>query len=362
MVERLVLEELASFESEGNDVLSVYLLTDPSRRYKDECRLVLRGLLEEARQLLPKDADRVRRFVDMEFDWQARGLAVFSSEEAGFWRAYSLQAPVNDLARIAKRPALRPLVNAMEVYDHYAIVLVDRERARFLRLVQGEVQEEAEIVGTEIHRHKQADGRGGSVFQRRADEAASRNLRDAAETVVRLFESSGCEKLLLGGMEESVKAFRDLLPRSLQEAAAANINIDMEAPTLEVARRALEVIEELDKREKAALADTLITMANKGEGATTGIADVLALLRMQRVRTLVVEESFSVPGVGCEACGLANSGNPSVCPMCGGEMVELPDVVDTAVRMALKQDVELVIMPDDTKLASAGRIGAFLRY
>jgi len=362
VVERSVLEELAAFESEKEDVLSVYLLVDPSKRYKDESRLVLRRLLADIGDTLPQDAERVQKFLELEFDWQASGLAIFSSVANDFWRVYRLHVPVSDVARVARRPMLRPLVNAIEAYGSFGVVLVDREQVRFMRAEQGELQESVELLGDEVRRHKQADGRGGSVYQRRADEVALRNLREAAQTVAHRCQRWHCKRLILGGTSENTHTFMDLLPKHVQQIVVGTMSVDADAPEQDVLRRALEVIEKADQEKKSELVEALITTVEKGEGAALGMADVLALLQMQRVRTLIMDEAFSQPGYSCVSCGLISSDSSDVCRVCGGSMAFEPDAADAALRMALQQNVELAIVAGNERLREAGSIGAILRY
>lgn len=362
MVERPELSELATFASERQDVLSIYLLVDPSRRYKDECRLTLRNLLEKPRQSLPQDAAKIEDFVTNEFDWQARGLAIFSSQSNGLWRVFPLQVPVADMARVSNRPMLRPLAAAAETFGHYGVILVDREGGQLLHFEQGEIRHNQTVTGEEIHRHKEAEGRGSSAYQKQADEATLRNMRRVAEAIGPACEKWGCQRLIIGGTDENINALLDLLPKNMQDRVVGRMIVDPDAPEAEIATKALTVQAQIDHQHKAALVQDMITMAQKGENAAIGLDEVLGLLQHQRVRTLVIDEQFSVPGWRCGHCGFITANNPGQCPICKDDVEALPDGVDAAVRMALEQKVNLVIVENDEALAKAGNVGALLRY
>ena len=110
MIKKHDLRELVDFA--GGKVVSLYLNTDLSRESKEKCKLVLRehlGKIED--EASSQDLDRIERFFGFGYDWQGRGVAVFSCQSKGFWRAYSLPVPVPDGAFVMYRPHVRPLAH-----------------------------------------------------------------------------------------------------------------------------------------------------------------------------------------------------------------------------------------------------------
>ena len=91
------LQELIGFHSEESPVLSLYLDVDPTKRTTDEYKLVLRGLLKETSgQARRKDVGAVERYFDHEYDWQGKGVVLFSCLKQDFWRVYPLAVPVEN--------------------------------------------------------------------------------------------------------------------------------------------------------------------------------------------------------------------------------------------------------------------------
>jgi len=81
------LHELMEFRSGSTPVLSLYLNVDPTQQKTDRYKLKMRSLLKEAADKAGKeDVTAVERYFDFEFDWQAKGIAVFSCQDEGFWR------------------------------------------------------------------------------------------------------------------------------------------------------------------------------------------------------------------------------------------------------------------------------------
>jgi peptide subunit release factor 1 (eRF1) len=50
------------------------------------------------------------------------------------------------------------------------------------------------------------------------------------------------------------------------------------------------------------------------------------------------------------------------CPLCGGEVEAVNDLVDTMTHRALEQGVEVEIVRGNDTLDDAGSVGALLRY
>ena len=131
MLSRKDLQELVEFQAEGALVLSLYLDTELNRQPKEKVKLTLRerlrGVIEKG---LNKDMERILQFFDYDYDWQAMGVALFSCQERGFWRAYSLAVPVRNILFVAEQPYVNPLSDLLDEYGPYGVVLVDQEGAR----------------------------------------------------------------------------------------------------------------------------------------------------------------------------------------------------------------------------------------
>ena len=73
------LKSLLDYSSDGR-VLSVYLNTDPTVVQTEAAKIQLRNLLKTVD--LPEDVQVVEQFINFEYDWTGKGLAVFSNHSA----------------------------------------------------------------------------------------------------------------------------------------------------------------------------------------------------------------------------------------------------------------------------------------
>lgn len=91
-----------------------------------------------------------------------------------------------------------------------------------------------------------------------------------------------------------------------------------------------------------------------------GLSATLTALQERRVGTLLVSEGFSVPGAECPSCGLVGLGTRQ-CPRCGTTNIEIDDVIEVAVDLAVGQRAPVEFCRGG-ELDRFGRIGALERY
>ncbi|MCR4408501.1 MAG: Vms1/Ankzf1 family peptidyl-tRNA hydrolase [Anaerolineae bacterium] len=355
------LQELLEFHSPNVPVLSVYLNVDPTQHSTEEYRLILRGLLKEAGDnAAPEDIARVEKYFDFEYDWQGKGVVVFSCQAEGFWRTYSLAIPVPDQVYVGPRPYIRPLSEVLDDYSRYGVVLVDREGARLFLFEQGKLQETTGTLGELPKRHKKG-GWAAQKYQRWADRHARRNLKEAAELTAKFFAGGRCNRLILGGTEDNVTQFQTMLPKALQDMVVGSFAIDMTASESEVLDHSLAVIRQVEREQEKQLVEQLIAAWKRGQ-AVVGLSDTLAAIQEQRVWILLTLSGYRESGYRCESCHYLALQERAACPLCGGEMKRMDDIVDHAVRRAMEQGIEVETVRDNQELEKVGQIGAILRY
>jgi peptide chain release factor subunit 1 len=364
------LQELVDFRSEESPVLSLYLDVDPTKRTTDEYKLVLRGLLKEvASTAWRKDISAVEKYFDHEYDWQGKGVVVFSCMKQDFWRAYPLAVPVDSHVYVGERPYIKPLTDILDAYGRYGVVLVDQEGARLFLFQLGELQETSGTLGEEVKRMKHgrgsAAGRRGGVTGRtgrREEEIAQRNLREAAELTAKFCEGGRCSRIVLGGTEQTVAQFQEMLPKDLREQVVGSFPAVMTAPETEVLERSLEIITEVEREREKELVESAITAAAKGGAGVIGLADTLGAVYEGRVHVLLVDEGYRAAGYRCQQCGYISAQAKKKCPFCGGKVKHIDDAVDLIVREVIDQGGKVEVVRDSPALEKAGHIAALLRY
>ena len=363
-------KELLDFQPK-HPVLSVYLNVDSARQPAEAYRLQLRSMLKD----LPlngngADSAAIERYLEHEYGWTGRSLAIFSSAADGFFRAFSLQVPLRSRARLMPEPYLKPLADLLDSYGGYGVALADKQGVRVFHFHLGELREQEGTLGEVVKQVKRGRNstrgqRGGRVQSpgggRHTEEVVARNMRDSAQFAADFFADKQVRRILLGGTDENLAQFRAELPRSLQALVMGTFHMDMNASHDEVLRRAMQVAEEAEARSEAKLVQTVITAAAKGQDGVVGLADTLSAAHAGRVMTLLLSEGYRAPGYQCGGCGYLAAQSADSCPFCGGAFNQIEDAVEFAVRKVMRDggEVEIVRSPE---LQAAGGIGGLLRY
>jgi peptide chain release factor subunit 1 len=319
------------------------------------------GLDPAAIQSVEADLGRICAWVKGGFDRsRVRGLAFFCCSADGFFEVIESPLPVRNEIVLNDTPHVLQLESLTQAYDRFAVLLVDRQRARLFRFELGELSERTEVFDAVPRRHD-SGGRSASNIQRHTDELAHKHLKHAAEVAFDELGGDPVDHLILGGPHEVVAEFEALLHPYLKERVAARLSIMVTAAPEEVRSAALEVEGELSRAAEEAMVDRLRNQVGAGNGGVAGLEPTLRALVERRVDTLLVSDGYEAPGWRCPSCRwLAVKGRR--CPVCGTSMQLVEDVVEQAVEEALANKCRVEVVRESADLDVLGRIGALLRF
>jgi peptide chain release factor subunit 1 len=321
----------------------------------------------EAARSVAADLDRMAAWVRSGFDRsRVRGLAFFACSADGWFEVVESPLPVRNGVVVNHTPHVRPLESVLAAYERFAVVLVDRQRARLFRFELGGLTEHTEVFDAvpraaagETGGHPGQGSRGAAV-QRHTDELAHRHLKHAAEVTFAELKERPVDHLILGGPHEVVVEFEGMLHPWLRERVADRLAISATAGVDDVRQAALCVEEALSRRDEAALVEKLRGAVATGAGVG-GLAPTLAALVERRVDLLLVSDGFETEGWRCRSCRyLGHRGRR--CPVCANEMELVDDVVEEAVEEALANKCRVQMVRANADLDVLGRIGALLRF
>ena len=365
MLDESTLQELLNLNEE-NGVLSVYLNTEPSQGNADAYKLRLRHMLEQVN--LPKDKEAVEAYFNTEYDWSGKSVAVFSCNKQSFFRSYPLSIPIRNAVHAGDRAGVRPLAHLLDNFGGYAVILVDKQGARFFYFHLGKLEEQDGYLGEEVKRTKSGGassvaGRRGGVSQtKHSDEVVERNMRDAAEMAVAFFEDVHGRRILVGATEENAATFLNLLPKSWRSLVMGTFAVQMTAKAEEVRNKAIEIGLQSERKQENQLVERLVTRAAKGEDAVVGLEDTLGAVNQHKVQTLIMADGYHQTGYQCKDCQHLTGEATMTCPSCGGDMETIPDITEIVVNQVMRYGGDVEVVLEQEKLANAGYIGAELRY
>jgi len=362
---------------EGRSILSVYLdrkaaegiwnTADLQRLVKDLVKDLEFALDEDLRSELVSASRKILDGLTRE-RWGGRSIAAFAGSDGGdgFW-ARGLRVPVPPQARWEPAPHVLPLLEAIEEYERYAVVSIDRTRARLFTIFLGEIEEERDAFNPEPIRHVASTGADQALtmnLQRRAEEHARAHWKRVAATLDAIERQRHFDRLILGGPTESSHGLRDLLPKRLRNRVEAIVSLPVEAGEAEVLARTLEIEREAERARQLESVRELQTASAKHNRAVAGLEPTLEALREGRVWRLLYVEGLRLSGRRCENCGTLFAEGPERCGYCGGASRPVPDLVEEMGERTRESGgrIEPVTNAAADFLRGFGGIGAFLRF
>jgi peptide subunit release factor 1 (eRF1) len=187
-------------------------------------------------------------------------------------------------------------------------------------------------------------------------------MKDSAAFAARFFESAHIRRILLGGTDENITAFRAQLPKSLQSLIMGAFPMAMIATHAEVGQKAMAMGKDAEMKREAGLVRSLLDLAGRGSGAVTGLEPVLQAVNDHRVNMLLALDTLRASAQYCSACGLFALAPTKDCPGCGEKPVLVDDAIDLAVYLVLSHGGAVEILTENEELHLSGGIGALLRY
>ncbi|MDZ7290701.1 MAG: hypothetical protein ONB44_23425 [candidate division KSB1 bacterium] len=378
MITKRDLENLLRREAKpGSPVLSVYLHLDRSQGLSatHSMQTVLRQILKSIEQQLKEnersefkaDADRVLQLM---VDHKPRGqsVAIFCDVSENFCEIHNLRAPLRDQAWWEATPHLRPLLEVLEEYERFGVILTDKTSARLFTVFLGEIEEQQEAFASAEVKHIKAPSkdrlRSQLNIQRKADMHVHWHLKNVAEMMERLALIHAFDRLVLAGPVAATSELRRLLSKRLRSRVVATLTLPIQASAQQVLEETLKIEQKVERAAEIELVEDLLTASAKLQQATQGLQATLNALRENRIWRLIYAEGFTPRGKECPRCAGLFTAETESCAFCGTELGLIDDLVERMTEILTDSGgkIEMVRGVAAQHLQSAGGIGAFLRF
>jgi peptide subunit release factor 1 (eRF1) len=375
-------------ETDRRDVISVYLDVDATKPenqaaspayviwLRNALRETVDRLFEDKRRVADEPAMAVLRFVES-MKPEGRGLAIFAAPN--LWRHFLLPFPLPN--RVAYGlPDLIPLLWAMDEYEPYAVLVVDREHARILVTSVGgaRVVEEEELeLDTSDWRFKagrqpsftKATGTGASrgtqrdTFVARVDDHVRRFWLGAAEAAARRLDELQIRRLIIGGQEEAAGAVREMLPEPARGKVVGIVPLPAHAELPVIRERTLPVALEEERRRDTELVARVLEGATARSGGVLGKVATVEALQEGQALTVIAHRDLAGEVWQCTQCQFVSGRAVERCPACGGSVEALP--LAQALPLLARRGgagIEFVGEEAGAGLRPHDGLGAILRY
>jgi peptide chain release factor subunit 1 len=359
-------------------VFSIYLNVDQSRQANlnrgfeiqlNNLILSIRNTLHNSTEIEKFD-DATRRIKDFVSHYlpRGRGLVMFFDTVDGFFWQESLDVPLPNEARWNGNLFSQPLADALDQFERYAVVLVDRANLRLFSVFMGRIEESVrKEFGPGRTRHIKTAGTdnlgSASRIQRKADEQIRTNLRGVAAVVDSFVQTHQVHRLILAGTTETTAELLDLLPKRLSSRVIGIISLSIEATEQETLAAAQTISDEYERSTELEIVNEVLTTAAKTTKAVLGLNPTLKAVNSNRVWQFVYSQGLSSPGFECTKCSALYSVNRAHCLSCNGSLHRIADVVERAVEQASSKGAKIEVVTGEAAeaLKSSGGVAAFLK-
>jgi hypothetical protein len=363
---------LASVECDDGPVISLYVDLSPQNRHnnaweidvKTQARDVLTRLTDrEQTEVVKAEVDRMHRWLEDNVSSMGRGAALFSCPSQDLWWPISLPLALPTRLRVGRRPYLRPLARIRDEHDRFAVVSLDKQRARLFLSQLGFLQEVADIFEDTPRHHKQG-GRSQMRFQRHHDAHVMWHAGAVAQATELLMDRLEARHLIVSGSPQVLAEYRDALSPKAVKGWVGEFGLAIDAPDTELAEAIAPIQRETEQNEELSTIARINDAISWGKGVW-GLAGTLNAVAEKRVKVLVVHDRYRPAGRECPQCEILFQAGSGACPACGRALKEVEDVVDAALERAVTQEAELELVravAAQRILPPGEPIGALLRF
>jgi peptide chain release factor subunit 1 len=379
MITREEIRELAQLRVNGEPAcaLSFYFApgTPQNKSHRGETILVkdlVREAWREAEKIAKKacpreDLDRILAVAENLHGNQSRAKAIFACGAKNFWREFDLPPQLSATEVFVKRQFdLKPLARLLGTQRRVWVALVDRQKARFFDFRLNEMKEFESLFRTPPFRQGRGDGFAGydgGHAQRRVQDEALHHFKDVADHLLSALEGGGFEKLIIGCQDINWHELDPHLHPYVRQRMIGRFAVDVSKVTPEeVKEQATRILQESVAQRQRELVRQVLDQARSNQRGVTGLRRVLRSLELGEVQTLFIGDGFSHGAVECTNCGHIDAHLVRYCPACGRETRELQDVSDGIIPVAIRRDIELFYVNNDSEFDRAGNIAALLRF
>lgn len=373
------LEQLAKRPPQADHLLTVYLDVDQSnavnlnRGFERSLRNALKACKDKI-----EDPKRIGKFeADCEpieewlrtYEIGETGLFILSGSSEDVFDVHRLDFPVKTEAHFGPLPYIRPLVEALDEYERYAVVRCSREEAEVFLVELGRGKSRAETeASADVHKFD-ASGQdkmwSQMHFQRKQEMHMTQHMKALAAELETIAKKTPFDRLLLAGPGETVTQLKSVLSSTFEGMSIDTMALPANADEASIEAATHEYAQSWERNEERGLVEQVITEAAKGQRAVTALDDTFNACLDGRVRRLLYAEGFQVPDAEREALRkrietYGGEAGSSAANGCVGD-----DPVEWMIRAVLRTGGEVEQVRGEVAAEfqeNASGIGALLRY
>ncbi len=374
MLGRGVLSRLYTLTQQRAYTLTIYLDIDQNKQANRK-----RGFIVQAEALVKelkagqKKSDRLdtacKQALKLIRDMRPKGKAalIVVHPETKLCESHQIELAFAASIHWRRGAFLRPVVEAMDEHERYAVALTDNKKARIFTVHMGEITEHDDLISDTTARSRSL-GADQMRSQKRRDQRRDDEMTSHAKKVIDALHDLALrgpyDRLIVGGTPRAAGQLTRLLPKRMRGKLVDTVSMQVGATQKEVLKKILKVQLKMERdREKVLVEGVLAELHYRGK-AVAGFAPVLDAVNQGRVWTLLYGKGFTAKGGECGSCSAYSPHAEGPCVYCGEDVHPLPHCIDRLSQSVLEMSGKVEVVDGDAKkaLAEPGGIAAMLRY
>ena len=297
-----------------------------SQHLKNEASAIEQRLApdHQARAHFAKDLAIIRHALEEPGAHRARGMALFSAVERGFFRAFPLSVPVKDRLVLDEALYLVPLLEAMHRQRRYLLVLTDSHRGRLYEAAWGHTHLLRQIDEDIPRRQKSAGelwGKQQATIARHRENVQLHYRKELASAIAHVWPDAPFRGLILLGDHKTIAALQATLPSPFENRVVHTgpHSWARSEPTLDA--EVQHVLDDVFRTHDARLTEEIERRLHEHHLVAAGPQEVINALRSGQVDYpgyVVLEPDRGEMATRCTRCESIFTTMPATCPFCQG--------------------------------------------
>lgn len=255
---------------------------------------------------------------------RARGMALFSAVERGFFRAFTLGVPVKDRLALDEAPYLVPLLEAMHRQRRYLLVITDSHRGRLFEAAWGHTHLLRQIDEDIPRRQKSAGelwGKQQATIARHREDLLLHYRKELAGAIANAWPDAPFRGLILLGDHKTIAALHAILPSPFADRVVHTGPYSWARREPNLDAKVQEVLDDVFRAHDGRLMEELERRLHEHYLVAAGPQEVINALRNGQVGYpgyVVLESDRGEMAARCTRCESVFTTMPATCPFCQG--------------------------------------------
>jgi len=374
MLDRATIRQLHALTQHDEFTATVYVDIDQNKRanrkrgYVVQADSLLKGLLaRHGEDSALSQAAATAMSLVRELKPEGRAAVVVVHSASGLEKVYQTGVGLPASAHWRRGTFLRPVLEAMDEHERYAVVLADKNRSRIFTVLMGEIVEHSGLFSATSGRTR---GTGTDQwwsqkrFQRHHDQEVVVHAKRVVDALHDLDAEVSFDRLIVAGPTEAASQLARLLPTRMRGKLVETISLSVTASAKTVLARILEVQHAMEREHEVEIVEGVMAELFEGGKAVAGLEAVVEATNQGRVWKQVYVKGLAAGGGECRSCEVFSVDESGQCRVCSQALEPVPRLVDRLCQAVIEAggQVETIDGPAAEKLAAHGGIAALLRY